>query len=113
MIYLASAYTHPDPSTMAFRYDAVCRLTGKLLAEGKVVYSPIAYCHHIQLLCPELGTKWENWEPIDRKFLELCDEVWVFTLDGWDRSEGVLAEINMAHQMGKPVRYIDRAGRID
>jgi hypothetical protein len=37
--------------------------------------------------------------------LRRCDEVVVLMLDGWERSEGVQAEIRIAEALGKPVRY--------
>ncbi|MBX3452499.1 MAG: DUF1937 family protein [Planctomycetaceae bacterium] len=35
-----------------------------------------------------------------------CDEVVVLTLDGWRESAGVQAEIRIAGELGKPVRYL-------
>ncbi|MCP4786571.1 MAG: DUF1937 family protein [Fuerstiella sp.] len=36
-----------------------------------------------------------------------CDEVVVLTLDGWRNSEGVQAEVRIAAELGKPVRYLE------
>lgn len=41
--------------------------------------------------------------------LASCDEVWVFG----DISDGVAAEIEMAEQQGKPLRYFDISGLPD
>jgi hypothetical protein len=49
---------------------------------------------------------WSFWEQYDRKFLERCDEVVVLMLDGWEESVGVQAEIRIAGELGKPVRYL-------
>lgn len=38
-----------------------------------------------------------------QELLAICDEVWVFADNGI--SEGMKAEINLASELGKPVRY--------
>ena len=105
MIYLASPYSHPDPSVREFRFREACRAAAKLMRLGKAVFSPIAHGHCI---CTHgLPTDWRFWEPFDRVQLERCDEVVVLMLDGWRESVGVQAEIRIAGQLGKPVRYLE------
>jgi hypothetical protein len=104
VIYLASPYSHPDPAVREFRFREACRAAAKLMRLGHVVFSPIAHGHSIALY--GLPTDWSFWEPFDRHQLERCDEVVVLLLDGWCESAGVAAEIEIAHQFGKPVRYI-------
>jgi hypothetical protein len=41
-----------------------------------------------------------------RERLGRCDEVVVLMLDGWEESIGVQAEIRIARELGKPVRYL-------
>jgi hypothetical protein len=62
--------------------------------------------HNHPLVAHGLPTGWDFWEGIDRRFLELCDEVVVLTVDGWRESAGVQAEIRIASQLGKLVRYL-------
>jgi hypothetical protein len=52
---------------------------------------------------------WEFWEAQDRRLLQACDELWVLTLDGWQRSIGVRAEIKIAEALGKPVRLVSES----
>ena len=113
MIYLASAYSHPDPAVREQRFRDACRAAARLMRAGHVVFSPIAHGHPIAL--HGLPTDWMFWEPFDRHHLERCDEVIVLTLDGWRESAGVQAEIRIATELGKPVRYLapeDAAGRV-
>ena len=35
-----------------------------------------------------------------------CDELWCLTLDGWDKSVGVRAEVELARTLGKPVALL-------
>lgn len=105
MIYLASPYTHADPSVREARFQAVCRKAAEMMRCGVVVFSPIAHSHAIAKY--DLPHEWAFWERFDRVFLERCDEVWVLTLDGWSESRGVQAEIAMAHELGKPVTLVN------
>lgn len=36
-----------------------------------------------------------------------CSEIWVIKYDGWDTSTGVRGEINIAHELRKPIHYIE------
>ena len=67
------------------------------------MYSPIAHSHPIARF--GLPTDWSYWERVDRRFLKLCDEVVVLTLDGWRESVGVREEVRLTREMGKRVNY--------
>jgi nucleoside 2-deoxyribosyltransferase len=102
--YLASPYSHPDPAVRQERYRAACRATAALVRAGHAVFSPIVHSH--PLADYGLPTDWNAWEHFDRRFLDQCDEVLVLMLDGWRDSAGVQAEIRIAQEMGKSVRYV-------
>jgi nucleoside 2-deoxyribosyltransferase len=103
MIYLASPYSHPDATVCEARFRAACRATAALLRAGCAVYSPVVHGH--PLVEHGLPTDWTFWEQFDRDYLERCDEVIVLMLDGWRESAGVQAEVQIARDLGKPVRY--------
>lgn len=105
-VYLASPYTHPDEKVRAGRYLAACAAAARLMREGRVVFSPIAHSHSVELYfdAPENGAFWERQ---DRPFLELCSGMVVLRLQGWEQSKGVAHEIARAHERGIPVEYID------
>ena len=105
MIYLASPYTHQDPSIREMRFRAVCRQAAEMLRCGIPVFSPIAYTHAFAAL--DLPVEWSFWDQYDRVFLEICSEVWVLMLDGWRESKGVAAEIGIASELGMPVVYVE------
>lgn len=104
MIYLASPYSHPDEAVREGRYRAACAATVRLLRAGKSVFSPIVLTHG--LVAYGLPTDWSFWESYDRDHLERCDDLVVLTIDGWDQSVGVAAEIALASSLGKPIRYL-------
>ena len=104
MIYLASPYTHPDPAVVEWRFEAACQAAAALIRQGKTVFSPIAHSHSI---CRYgLPGDWQFWQRHDRKHLSACDEVVVLTLEGWQESHGVQAEIALARSLGKPVSFV-------
>ena len=104
MIYLASPYSNCDPTIREARFREACRAAAKLMRLGHAVFSPIAHGHCIAAF--GLPTDWRYWEPLDRWQLERCSEVVVLQLEGWKQSPGVQAEIQIATELGKPVRYL-------
>ena len=68
------------------------------------MFSPIVHSH--PLVAFSLPTGWDFWERIDRAYLARCDELVVLMLDGWQESTGVRAEIALARDLGKPVRFL-------
>jgi hypothetical protein len=102
--YLASPYSHPDPAVRERRYRAACRATAEMLRAGEVVFSPVVHSH--PLVPYGLPTGWEYWERFDRAVLTRCDAVTVLTLDGWEDSAGVQAEVAIAGELGLPIQYV-------
>ena len=103
LIYLASPYSHDDPAVRVLRYEDACVACAALMRAGVTVISPIASSHAIAELGGIAGS-WEQWRDLDLRLLDACDAVWVLTLDGWEKSAGVAAEIDYAEAHGKPVR---------
>lgn len=104
VIYLASPYSHPDPLVREQRFKAVCEYAANLMKDGEMVYSPIAHSHPIAQF--GLPKEWEFWEQYDRFFISKCDELFVLMIDGWDKSKGVDAEIEIANELCVPVTYV-------
>lgn len=103
MIYLASPYSDPDPDVRERRYQEACRAAARLMQDGDVVFSPIAHGHAIA--ANGLPHRWSFWKRFDIEHLRRCDEVVVLMIDGWQQSEGVRDEVQIAEKLGKPVRY--------
>jgi hypothetical protein len=105
MIYLASPYSDPDHRVMRRRFTRTCQLCADLMLEGKVVYSPIAHNHPIAQFS-DLPRDWAFWRKFDIPMLDLAKELYVYQLDGWDKSTGVSAEIHHAINRNIPVKFI-------
>ena len=101
-IYLACPYTNTENSS----FIKANRAAAKLMLDGNIVFSPISMSHPIATQC-DLPGDWEFWKKFDEAFIEWCDEMHVLCLPGWKESRGVTAEIKIAEDMGKPVKFID------
>ena len=104
MIYLASSYSHPDKAVREQRLRGVCRATARLPERGLTVFSPIVHGH--PLVGHGLSTEWPFRERFDREHLRRCDKLLALTLDAWRESVVVPAEIRIAGELGKSVRYL-------
>jgi sugar phosphate isomerase/epimerase len=104
-IYLASPYSHQDPAVREARWRAVCAVAARLMGAGLYVYSPIAHTHPIAE-AGDLPKGWDYWQGFDRAMLAHAKELWVVTMEGWDQSAGVKAEVEIAQELGLPVSHI-------
>lgn len=105
--YLASPYTHADPSIRKLRAEQATEIAVRLLHEGIFVFAPIPYNEPWEKF--NLPGDWGFWAEFDKSFVERCDGgLIVLMLDGWDRSTGVTAEIEFATKLGKPIYYATR-----
>ncbi len=106
IVYLASPYSHPDPAIHEQRFRVICRVSARLMAAGEIIFSPIAHTHPIAL-AGKLPTGWDFWKKYDHAMLEASKKIVVVRMDGWDKSKGVIGEIEEMIRQGKPVEYID------
>lgn len=108
MIYLASPYTDRSRIVMRTRFKDACKAAGAFARHNVRVYSPIAHSHPIAI-ASSLPTSWQYWKGHSEEMLAMCDELWILMLDGWDKSRGVLAEIEIAVRLALPIRYVSPA----
>lgn len=104
MIYLACPYSHPSHSVRHARFLAANRAAAVLIKEGHTVFSPISHSHPIADT-GIIDTHWGGWYAQDNEFVRLSSAVYVLMIDGWDKSPGVKAEVELAQLLGMPVQY--------
>lgn len=112
-IYLATPYTDPDPAVRRARFEAVTRAAGALMQRRLVVFSPITMGHPISEACADIPVEFAYWETTCLSYLSgWATRLVVLTLNGWQASRGVTAEITAARERGLPVEYLspDRIG---
>lgn len=109
VIYLACPYTHPDPEVRKNRFDAATKVAADLIRSGRIVYSPITMTHPIDMvLAGETNTLGSDyWVAFDEAFMQMCSEMIVMRLDGWQQSSGIRREIEYFISHKKPIQYMD------
>jgi hypothetical protein len=111
VVYLACPYTDPDPAVRKVRFDAATAAAADLIRAGRIVYSPITMTHPIDVVLAgasnTLGS--DYWVAFDEAFMEMCSEIVVLRLDGWQKSSGIKRELAFFQERKKPVRYMDPA----
>lgn len=105
-VYLASPYSHPDAAVRQQRFEAAIKVVAMLMNRHEFVLSPVVHNHPVAEQ-ESLPGSWDFWEPYCTAFLRTADKLLVLKLDGWDVSSGVLAEIEIAHQLNLPVEYME------
>ena len=106
LIYLATPYSDPDPAIREQRFRTVNIVAARLMREGYHIFSPISHTHPIAV-AGDLPKGWDFWHEYDRAILSACVRMLVLQQPGWEKSDGVTAEIKLAQEMGLPIEYID------
>lgn len=107
LIYLASPYSHANPIIKHQRFEAACRAAGRLMRQGQCVFSPIAHSHPIEQHFEDGGTEGHDfWLRQDFAILARATKLVVLTLDGWEQSRGVAAELEFAQANSIPFEFL-------
>lgn len=105
MTYIAIPYSHEDESVRLKRFKLVNEVAANLMRNGEIVFSPISHSHSIAVE-NELPTDWDYWGRSCEAFVKRSDRLVVVCVEGWEESEGVQAEIDIAHECGIPIEYL-------
>ena len=104
--YLAIPYSHLNKEVERLRFEIANAISAFLMKnKEEVVFSPISHSHPmVQYGVP---TSWEWWGDQDRKFLDVCGELYVTLLKGYETSTGVNAEVKHMVEKGIKVTFLD------
>jgi hypothetical protein len=92
------------------RAEVAARVSGMLLKKGIHAWSPIVHNH--AMMKNHTFTLEERRSLIldfDFSLLKASKGMIVLTIDGWDKSYGVRAEIELCQKLSIPVSYLDPA----
>ena len=113
-VYLANAYSSKLVDKDQARLEQEQRALLEAYIGGAIkkkygctVILPIAISAAMARLC-HFGTGFDSWANDDYTFISKSDEVWVLLAKGWDKSQGVIAEIKFAKEMGITVKYLNQ-----
>lgn len=106
MIYVAAPYNHLDSSVVQLRIEQLYEYLGILMMDGNHATSPL-FMHEIVTRFKDIPTSYTYWETYCLHTLNLCDEMYVLKLPGWESSKGVRAEIDFCERNLIPITYVD------
>ena len=101
LIYLAAPFT-AAPELQIQRQIEIEDYTVRMILDGVLVFSPIAFCANIWIVHSVKDVDPYEW---DLRMLRKCDRLVVLMLDGWRESKGVGLEIAEAERLGMPIEY--------
>ena len=102
--YLSLPYSF-DPE---LSFAIANRVTADLIAEGKIIYSPITHNHLLTKLIPEKLHNHDFWLNIDLTMLRCSSGLYVVNIDKEgekliQQSQGVQIEIKEAEKLNLPI----------
>jgi hypothetical protein len=106
IIYFASPYSDSNPDVVNERYNKTCNKVAELFAQGHIVMSPIVYGHTL-LQYKEMPGDWQFWKNFCESFLYKSDEMFVYKIEGWNKSTGLLAELELAKSLNIKITYLE------
>jgi hypothetical protein len=107
IVYLACPYSHADASVRRKRYELATAAAATLVKQGVIVFSPITMTHPLDVaLAGETSLGSEFWVKFDEAFMDVCYEMIILKVDGWEESSGIRREMDFFEQEGKPISYM-------
>ena len=107
LLYLSSPFSHSSPIIKVKRYESMLDIMAFLLDSNLMVVSPLMLNVPLTGRLNRKGTDWQDWREYDLFLLSRSDELWILTLEGWEESKGVRAEIKYALRHKIPITLIN------
>ena len=102
-IYLASPYSSPEQQVREARFNAACEAAARIMAQGDLVFSPIAHSHVLAEKY-QLPMDFDYWQAWCLSFLRhWATHFVILEIPGWETSVGVRAERILAADLGLPL----------
>lgn len=96
MIFLASPYAHESESVRAGRAKSSWHAAGWLVARYReAVYPAVGVGHNLHQYA-NLGPSFADWTFQNDTMIASCEKFFILAIDGWDTSEGVTHETDLA-----------------
>ena len=106
MIYIASPFRTHDEKVEESRVEAAEKYVAALIEMSLIPFSAVVYAAAL-IKKHELTSDLGYWKKFLYEFLKSANEVHVLKIAGWEDSEGIDWEIEMARELDISVVYID------
>lgn len=104
--YLASPYTSRWPREREERFRCAALAAAALCLSGTPTHSPIVEGHALSKVVLGIRTDHATWWQTNKAKIKGSCGLMILQIDGWDKSEGVLAEIAYAKHIGLTTKFI-------
>lgn len=109
--YVIAPYSHTDKQISLYRKKHQELIIGKFASQGIFCLDPLANHYVVETLLinggPSLPTDFAFWDGFCHRSIESCDGgVVCNTIDGWQESRGVLAEMKHINHRQMPLLYV-------
>ena len=108
LVYLACPFWHDDPEIRAYRRNKAIEYSERLFAKGIPFYSPLMYSERFK----ERKATEGYWINHGLRMVDVCDEMHVLCLDGWEKSSGIKGEVAKAKERNVEIKYIRHYARV-
>ena len=105
-IFVAGPFNDKSEDIKNFRIKSISEYCVKLFNKGDSPISALLMGLSFAKF-GNLSTDTETWTTFSETLLKGCDEMHVLCVDGWDKSTGVLAEIELANSLNIKVTYVE------
>jgi hypothetical protein len=100
--YVASPYSHPEPSVRDKRFLLVGDLCHNLIDRQITPYSPIMQWHEYARR-RDLPTDAKTWERVNHDMLAASSHLTICAVEGWRQSLGVKLEVEWSLELSIPI----------
>lgn len=105
--FIALPYTSEEPTVTGLRVEWALKVAAALIIRGEVVVSPVLMGHPM-IVIGVLSKSPENWSKYCRDLLSNCDRMYVLELPGWEKSDGLMKEIEEARRLNISILRISQ-----
>ena len=104
--YLATPYSK-YPLGIEQAYLDAAKMTALLMEHKVFVFSPIVHTHTPAKYTTGNPLTSDYWFSLDEKYIMLSKGIIVCKMKGWEESEGIKKEVELANKLKLPVIYAD------
>lgn len=106
MIYLASVYSlNADENLREQRYKYALKKAAEFTVQSVPIFSPVVHSHDMGIQ-HSLPCTFDFWRKLDFQYLDVCSDLYILMMDGYEDSIGVSAERDYAFLKNIPITYI-------
>ena len=103
---MACPYSSEYEIESEFRMAAASMVAAKLTQMDFAIFSPLSQSQSVlEFIEPSVATP-DFWLERDLSIVRKCDTVLVLPMWGFDKSKGVAREVNLAHDLHIPVKFV-------